>query len=100
MTKFLFGMITGAALMFTALHYHIVQSDAGFHLVPKTESTLTDVYVDIRGFTTADWRRHPTLAAAMVRNRRGDLITEQAADDLRQDLHATIDGLIDRFGGQ
>ena len=97
MTKFLFGMITGAALMFTALHYHVVQSDAGFHLVPKTESTLADAYVDIRGFTTADWRRHKALAAAMVHGRRSDLITQQAAGDLRAELHATIDGLIDRL---
>ena len=92
-------MITGAALMFMTLHYHVVNSDSGIHLVPKVDNTLADPYVDIRGFTTADWRRHPALAAAMIRGSRGDLITEQTAGDLRADLHATIDGLIDRFGG-
>jgi hypothetical protein len=65
-------MVTGAALVWLAMHYHLVRGNDGISLVAKTSSNLSDVYVDTRGFELRDWKEHRPLALAiMKRNRSG-----------------------------
>ena len=64
MSRFLFGMITGAVLLFVAMHYHVVRGSEGVVLVPKISNNLSDVYVDTREFGLDDWQNHKPLAAS------------------------------------
>ena len=80
MMTFLMGMIAGGLLLWGALNYHFVQAKDGIRMVPKVNASLADTFVDIRGFTVADWARHTDLALALTNaNQRG--LMEDAADD-------------------
>jgi hypothetical protein len=74
-------MLTGCLLMGLAYEYHFVRSDEGFVMVPKTQSALKNVYVDIRGWSLEDWGEHPDVARSLIQDGRSDLITTGAADD-------------------
>ncbi|TWT93076.1 hypothetical protein [Neorhodopirellula pilleata] len=93
MSRFFFGMLLGAVLMYGAMHYHLVRGDEGFFLVPKVTNQLGEVYVDIRGFTLDDWREHKPLAAAIMKSNRSELLSDAALGGFRQNLHSVVDRL-------
>lgn len=93
MGRFLAGVVTGALLLFVAMHYHIVRSDEGFHLVPKVSNNLSNVYVDIRDFSLDDWRSRKIVAAALVRHERGDLVGHSAGNRFRGLIDSAVDNL-------
>ena len=95
MARFLFGMITGAALLFAAMHYHVVRGDEGFFVVPKISNNLTDVVVDIRGFRLSDWNRHKPLAAAIMQSNQAHLLSDSSLGTFRD----TVDGLVQGLFG-
>ena len=78
MTRFIAGMVTGAVLLYTAMHYHVVRGDRGYYLVPKLKQDFSDIYVDTRGFELDDWRRHKPLAAAIMGSDKEGLIRDSA----------------------
>lgn len=83
---FLGGILTGFLLMGLAYEYHFVRSDEGFLVVPKTQSALKNVYVDIRDWSLKDWGDHSDVARALIQDGRSDLITTGAARDALQQL--------------
>ena len=89
---FLTGMVVGAALLFGAQRYHVIRADDGFHCVRKIESKLAATYVDIRGFSVADWAEHTDVAAALVNADKRDLMENAAGNALRQGLDNLLDG--------
>ena len=93
---FVLGMITGGALLYGALNYHVVRAKDGFHFIAKTRSGLADTYVDIRDFRVADLANHPDLVEALVRANKGDLTLNTAADALQNG----IDRFLDRNGAK
>jgi hypothetical protein len=66
MVVFLLGMATGVALCFGATNYHVVRAQDGFHLVHKQRARMAESYVDVRGFSVADWTNHSELAAELT----------------------------------
>lgn len=76
MSRFFFGMITGAVLLYVAMHYHVVRGQDGVFLVPKLAASLGGTYTDIREFTLGDWREHRSLAVAIHQSNRSQLIHE------------------------
>ena len=90
LTTFLFGMITGAILLFGALKYHVVRADDGLHLAPKLDAKLAATYVDVRNFTVADWAQHPDLAAALINDDQRELVEGAASDALRNGLESFL----------
>ena len=92
MGRFVMGMIVGAVLLYTTMHYHVIRSDRGFHLVPKFSQDFSYIYTDIRDFDLDDWRRHKPVAAALMRNQQGDLVGGSAADSFRNAVDRAIDG--------
>jgi len=98
MSRFLFGMITGAVLLYAAMHYHVVRGDQGVFLVPKISNNLSDVYVDIRDFTLDDWTRHKPLAAAIMKADRGELLSDSTLGGFRDNMHSLVDGLFENSG--
>lgn len=93
MSKFFFGLFVGAALMYTALHYHLVRGDEGIFLVPKVTNQLGDAYVDIRGFTLEDWKQHKPLAAAMMKSNRSEILSDDTLGGFKDGLHSVVDRL-------
>lgn len=64
---FFFGFLLGGIVVYTSLHIHVVRAEDGFHMVPKLQSTLSQTYVDIRGFGIEQWNAHRLLAASITR---------------------------------
>ncbi len=93
LTTFIMGMATGGALLYGALHYHLIRANDGFHLVPKLEHKLAATYVDIRSFTAADWAKHADIAGALMDANQGQLIEGSATDALRNG----VDQLLNRI---
>lgn len=91
MSRFFFGMICGAALLYTSMHYHVIRSDKGFHLVPKLSQNLSNVYVDIRDYSVADWQDRKIVAAAIVKADQSDLLGGTAVSDLRDSVGRMVE---------
>jgi len=83
MTFFL-GMVTGGALLLGAMNYHLIRAPDGLHVVPKVSPKLAAAYVDIRGFTVADWTQHSEIAAALIRADQGSLMKNSASEALQK----------------
>lgn len=95
MSRFFFGMICGAALLFVAMHYHVVRGTDGVFLVSKISNNLSDVYVDTREFTLSDWQQHKPLAAAIMRSNKSHLLEDASLSGFRN----SVDGLVSELWG-
>ena len=80
------GMLTGFLLMGLSYEYHFVMSDQGFLVIPKTQSALKNIYVDIRDWSLKDWGDHPDVARALIQDGRSDLITTGTAGDASEPI--------------
>jgi len=86
LTTFLTGVIVGGALVYGAMHYHVIRAEDGFHFVPKVDARLAGTYADIRGFQVGDWTEHAQIAAALVKADRRDLLNQAVGDTLSDGL--------------
>jgi len=93
MSRFLFGMVTGAVLLYMAMHYHIVRGNDGVFLVPKISNNLSNVYVDTRAFQLSDWQRHKPLAAAILKSNQSHLLEDSSLSSFRNSISQLVDGL-------
>lgn len=91
MSRFLFGMVCGALLLYTSMHYHLIRGDDGFHLVPKLSQNLSNVYVDIRDYSVADWQDRKIVAAAIVKADKGDLLGDSTMTDVRESVGRLVE---------
>lgn len=86
LSTFVVGMLVGGLLLWTAMNYHLVNTSKGVHLVPKVSATLAMTYVDVRGFTVADWARHADLVLALTQANQQELMGVAAEDALQNGL--------------
>lgn len=70
----LFGIGVGAVATLLAHEFHIVRSRDDVLLVRKKTGSWQDIYVDIRAFSTRDWRDHKELSQNMVAAGHGKLV--------------------------
>ena len=101
--SFLIGATLGASTMFFSLQFHILRTDSGFKVLPRTpQQSLGLTYSDIRGWPADRWQDRPELARAILANGSGELIADSVAGSLRDALTentATLDelrGFLDR----
>ncbi len=94
MSRFLFGVFTGVALMYVALHYHVVRGNEGFYLVPKLTHNLSEIYVDTRDFEADDWIEHQSVAAAIMQSNQTHLIGETALNPLQRSVQGIFTNLL------
>ncbi len=90
MSRFIYGMITGAAMLYVAMHFHIVRGQEGVFLVPKISNDLSDVYVDVREYSLGDWQAHKPLAAAIMRSQQSHLLDDAALGGFRTNLESLM----------
>lgn len=94
-TVFLLGILTGAAGLYISENFYVVRSSESVHLVPKIAAKLEIPYRDIRSYTPDDWRNNPSLALAIVKSRKQDLMMESGLNGMQGQL----EGLIRSIGG-
>ncbi len=93
MSRFLFGMVAGAALLFVAMHYHIVRGTDGVFVVPKISNNLSDIYVDTREYGLQDWKSHKPLAAAIMQSNQSQLLEDASLQTFRDRVGDLVQGL-------
>ena len=86
--SFLFGVVTGAAMLHVAMSYHLVRTRDGIELVAKGPARLSEASVDIRTFSVSDWAGHPQLAAALVQANKPHLLGDATTQTLQQSARA------------
>jgi hypothetical protein len=86
-------MITGATLLYIAMHFHVVRGNEGVFLVPKISNNLSDVYVDVRSFTLNDWQSHKPLAAAILQSNKSHVLSDASLSGFRSRLEGLMSGL-------
>jgi hypothetical protein len=89
---FFWGVVVGASLMYCAMMYHVVHTHDGLQVVPKITAGLSSTYVDIRGFGLEDWARHRSLAMALIKAEKDDLMGDAAMSPLRESLEGWLKG--------
>ena len=82
----LFCMMLGGGLVYLAFQYHVVRAADEYAVIPKLGPGLTDTYVDVRSWDAAEWRRHPALVRALLKQGRSDLVIAPGARGLLNDL--------------
>lgn len=91
--SFVFGVMVGAALCFTALKFHVLRTKDGVEFVPKLTANFGETYVDVRNFKMDDWNQHKALVAAIVHSGKTDLMGESAASSLRDQAEGVLNQL-------
>ncbi|MEM7561059.1 MAG: hypothetical protein AAF394_18190 [Planctomycetota bacterium] len=94
-TVFFLGVLTGAIGLFVSENYYIVRSKETVHVVPKIAAKLEIPYRDIREYTVEDWREDPSLALAIVKSKKENLLMESGLNDMQNQLQ----GLLNSLGG-
>lgn len=89
-------MLTGAAILYVGMNFHFVRGADGVFLVPKTECTLSDVYVDIRDFRLDHWKAHKPLAEAIMASNQKHLAKETPPLVFRETVAEAFSGLLNR----
>ena len=80
MSSFLLGVVVGSVAIFGAMHYHVVHSSDGFHMIARISPKLSSPYVDVRQFTASDWQKNHELALASLQAKKGKMVQEPAAN--------------------
>ncbi len=93
MRQFIFGMVCGAAMLYIAMHYHVVRGKDGVTLIPKISNNLSNVYVDVREFGLSDWKEHKTLAAAVLQSDQSAMLDDASLTSFRESVRGLVDGL-------
>lgn len=86
-------MITGATLLYVAMHYHVVRGNDGVFLVAKVSNNLSDVYVDTRKFTLPQWQDHKPLAAAIMQSNQSEILSDASLSGFRSRIENLAEGL-------
>jgi hypothetical protein len=93
--SFVTGVIVGASSLAVATHYHVVRGKDGVFVVRKVQNNLSDIYVDTREFTPADWMEHRMLALAIMQADRGDMLQDSSLDSFRSNLKDFVSGWLE-----
>lgn len=92
-TVFFLGVLVGAAGLYISENFYVVRSNETFHLVPKIASKLELPYRDIRSYTVEDWRQNPSLALAILKANKQDLMVESGLSGMQGQLEGLMRSL-------
>jgi hypothetical protein len=95
-TSFFAGVVVGAIGLYLVMSYHIVRANDGIHLVPKIAAKLDQPYYDIRNYTIQDWQQNQSLALALLKANKGDVMKDASLDGFKR----SAQNLLDQFMGK
>ncbi len=93
LSSFFLGVIVGAVALYVCENYYIVRSKETVNLVRKVASKIEIPYYDIRNFKAEDWRTHPSLALAIVRSKKENLLTESGLSGMQSQFEGFLRSL-------
>lgn len=93
LSTFLFGVVVGAVGVVVSENYYIVRSQESFHLVPKVAARLEMPYRDIRQFTVEDWQDNQSLALAIIKSQKQDLMAETGLSNMQRQFESMLEAL-------
>lgn len=93
LTTFLLGVVVGVAGLFVSENYYIIRSDESLHVVRKVASKLEFPYRDIRQYTVEDWQNQPSLALAIVKSEKQQLLVDSGLSDMQRQLEGFLESL-------
>ena len=82
-STFLLGVVAGAGGLHVSENYYVVRGKEQVHLIPKVAAKLEFPYRDIREFTPQDWQNNASLALAIVKADKEELLVESGLDNMR-----------------
>ena len=90
----IFCVLVGMVLMYLILSHHTVTTADGRIYVPKKQLTLTDSFVNITEWKTADLKEHPEVVQALVESGHSKLIAHLMVDDAKSGFQKLLDKVI------
>jgi len=93
LSTFVFGVIVGAVGVVVSENYYVVRSKESFHLVPKVAARLEVPYRDIRQYTVEDWQDNPSLALAIIKSQKQDLMQETGLNSMQRQFESMLQAL-------
>ena len=93
LSTFLFGIVVGAVGVVVSENYYIVRSKESFHLVPKVAARLEIPYRDIRQYTVEDWQNNQSLALAIIKSQKQDLMVETGLSNMQRQFESMLQAL-------
>ena len=98
LTVFFLGVVVGVLGLYTSENYYVVRSTESFHLVPKIASKLELPYRDIRSYTAEDWQKNPSLALAIVKSKKEELLVESGLNGMQGQLQGLLNSIGESLG--
>ncbi len=92
-STFLMGIVVGAVGIVVSENYYIVRSNESIHLVPKIAARLEIPYRDIRQFTVQDWQNNQSLALAIIKSQKQDLLAETGLNNMQRQFESMLQAL-------
>lgn len=93
LSTFIFGIVVGAIGIVVSENYYVVRSKESFHLVPKVAARLEIPYRDIRQYTVEDWQNDQSLALAIIKSQKQDLMAETGLSNMQRQFESMLQAL-------
>jgi hypothetical protein len=90
LSTFVLGVFTGAVGIVVAENYYVVRSQESYHLVPKIAAKLEIPYRDIRNYSYEDWQSNQSLALAIIKSQKQDLMMETGLNRMQQQFDSLL----------
>lgn len=93
LSTFFLGIIVGAVGIVVSENYYVVRSKESVHLVPKIAAKLEIPYRDIREFSVSDWQNNQSLALAIIKSQKQDLMVETGLNNMQRQFDSVLRSL-------
>ncbi len=93
LSTFFLGIIVGAVGIVVSENYYVVRSKESVHLVPKIAAKLEIPYRDIREYTVSDWQNNQSLALAIIKSQKQDLMVETGLNNMQRQFDSVLRSL-------
>jgi hypothetical protein len=79
------------ACCYWAIGHYVIRTDEGIVLLEKRFLTLADTWVDVRGWTVAEFEAHPRVEQALKAQGYGDIPKVAREREAKANLESTVE---------
>jgi hypothetical protein len=90
-SSFVLGLVVGVLGLYLTMHFALVRASDGFHVIPKIAAKIEIPYTDIRNFKLENWQRKQSLALAILKANKGQLLQDQSLIGFKQSAQRMLD---------